>query len=66
MARESRRSGRVFVALLMAAVAVVAFLAGVLTERMRFDGKRDEMLRRYNRALEQHRQQIMQSEKAQP
>jgi hypothetical protein len=56
----------VFVALLMAAVAVVAFLAGVLTERMRFDGKRDEMLRRYNRALEQHRQQIMQSEKAQP
>jgi hypothetical protein len=66
MARESRRSGRVFVALLMAAVAVVAFLAGVLTERMRFDGKRDEMLRRYDRALKQHQQQIMQSEKAQP
>jgi hypothetical protein len=66
MAGESRWSRRVFVALLIVAVAAVAFLSGVLTERMRFDGKRDEMLRRYDRALKQHQQQIMQSEKAQP
>lgn len=63
---DSARWRRVFGILVVLLVAVVAFLAGVLTERMRFDMKRDDMLKRYDRALKLHQQQIMQSEKAKP
>lgn len=42
---------------------VVAFWAGVLVERLRFDSQRTDMLRRYDEALRQHREQIMESEK---
>jgi len=37
--------------------------AGMLVERLRFDFQRNDMLRRYDKALREHREQIMQSEK---
>ena len=60
------RAGWVLRALIAAAVVVVAFLAGVLAERLRFDVERREMLKRYDRALRQHQEQIMQSERQSP
>jgi hypothetical protein len=50
-------------ALAVVAALVLAFFAGVLFERLRFDAQRTDMLRRYDRALRQHQEQIMQSEK---
>jgi len=49
--------------LALVAALVLAFFAGVLFERLRFDAQRTDMLRRYDRALRQHQEQIMQSEK---
>ena len=57
------RSGRVLKALAMLGAVTVAFFAGVLAERLRFDARRTDMLRRYDQALRQHQEQIMQSEK---
>ena len=57
------RSGRVLKALALAVVVLAAFFAGVLAERLRFDFQRSDMLRRYDRALREHREQIIQSEK---
>jgi hypothetical protein len=57
-------SARALSALALVAMVVVAFFAGVLVERLRFDAKRSDMLRRYDEALRQHQEQIMQSEKA--
>jgi hypothetical protein len=54
---------RVLKLLALVAALVVAFLSGVLVERLRFDTKRTDMLRRYDQALRQHREQLMQSEK---
>ena len=59
------RSGRVLKALAVLGAVVVAFFAGVLVERLRFDVQRTDMLRRYDQALRQHQEQIMQSEKQQ-
>jgi hypothetical protein len=56
-------SARVLGALALVAVVVVAFFAGVLVERLRFDAKRSDMLRRYDQALRRHQEQLMQSEK---
>ena len=56
-------SRRVLSALALAAARIVAFFAGVLVERSRFDSQRTDMLRRYDQALSQHREQIMESEK---
>ena len=50
-------------ALAVVAALVLAFFAGVLCERLRFDAQRTDMLRRYDRALRQHQEQIMRSEK---
>jgi hypothetical protein len=49
-----------------AAFAVVAmtFFAGMLVERLRLDARREEMLRRYDQVLWEHRDQQMRSEKA--
>ena len=57
------RAGRVLKALAMLGAVVVAFFAGVLVERLRFDVQRTDMLRRYDQALRRHQEQIMQSEK---
>lgn len=51
-------------ALVILAIALAAFLAGMLTERMRFDSRRDAVLQRYDQALKQHQKQIMETEKA--
>jgi hypothetical protein len=60
------RSGRVLRVLVLVVVALAAFLAGVLTERLRFDVERSDMLRRYDRALREHQRQIIQTEKRAP
>ena len=57
------RSGRVLKALAVLGAVVLAFFAGVLVERLRFDVQRTDMLRRYDQALRRHQEQIMQSEK---
>jgi Na+/H+ antiporter NhaB len=46
------------------AVVAMAFLAGMLVERLRLDAKREDMLRRYNQVLQQYRDQQMRSEKS--
>jgi len=58
------RSGRVLTALAVLGAVVVAFFAGVVVERLRFDLQRTDMLRRYDQALRRHQEQIMRSEKA--
>jgi type II secretory pathway pseudopilin PulG len=59
-------SVRVLKGLALVVALVIAFLAGVLVERLRFDSRRTDMLRRYEQALRQHQQQLMQSEKQFP
>jgi Na+/H+ antiporter NhaB len=56
-------SRRVLRGLAALAVLAMAFLAGMLVERLRLDAKREEMLRRYNQVLQQYRDQQMRSEK---
>jgi len=46
-------------------IVVVAFLAGMLVERLQSHAERDDMLRRYDRALKEHRSLIMETEKRQ-
>ena len=46
-------------------IVVVAFLAGMLVERLHSHAERDDMLRRYDRALQEHRSVIMETEKRQ-
>lgn len=46
-------------------IVVVAFLAGMLMERLSFHAERDAMLRRYDRALQEHRSLLMETEKRQ-
>ena len=48
----------------MLAVVAMAFLAGMLVERLRLDARREEMLRRYDQVLRQYREQQMRSEKS--
>jgi len=45
------------------AIVLLAFAAGVATERMRFDAQRGDLLKRWDSALKAHQKQIMQSEK---
>jgi len=45
------------------AVVAMAFLAGMLVERLRLDAQREDMLRRYDQVLRQYREQQMISEK---
>jgi hypothetical protein len=56
-------SERVLRLLVLALVVIVAYLAGILTERLRFDRARSDMLRRYDRALREHQDQIIRAEK---
>lgn len=57
-------SRRVLRGLAALAVLAMAFLAGMLVERLRLDARREEMLRRYDQVLRQYRDQQMRSEKA--
>jgi hypothetical protein len=57
------RSGRVLRVLVLVVIVLAAFLAGVLSERLRFDAERSDVLRRYDRALREHQRQIIQTEK---
>ena len=58
------RSHRVLRGLAVLAVVAMAFLAGMLVERLRLDAKREEMLRRYDQVLQQYREQQMRSEQS--
>ena len=60
---ERTRSRRVLGAVAILLLVLVAFAAGVATERMRFDAQRGDMLKRWDAALKAHQQRIMQSEK---
>jgi len=62
MIRPSRPRG-VLQGLALVVIVLVAFLAGMLVERLSSHAERDAMLRRYNRALEEHRSVIMETEK---
>jgi Na+/H+ antiporter NhaB len=61
---EATRSRRVLRGLAVLAVMAMAFLAGMLVERLRLDARREDMLRRYNQVLQQYRDQQMRSEKS--
>jgi uncharacterized membrane protein YccC len=61
---EATRSRRVLRGLAVLAVMALAFLAGMLVERLRLDARREDMLRRYNQVLQQYRDQQMRSEKS--
>lgn len=64
MLRPSRPRG-VLEGLVLFVLVVVAFLAGMLVERLRSHAERDDMLRRYDRALKEHRSLLMEAEKRQ-
>ncbi len=51
--------------LALVVIVLVAVLAGMLVERLQSHAQRDDMLRRYDRALREHRSLIMESEKRQ-
>ena len=36
-------------------IVLAAFFGGMLVERLRLDAKRDEVIQRYNRVLQEHR-----------
>ncbi|MFI5327310.1 MAG: hypothetical protein ACHQ7H_13815 [Candidatus Rokuibacteriota bacterium] len=60
---ESARARRVFHALILVVAMAVAFLGGMLVERLQFHAERDAMLRRYDQALREHRARVMEAEK---
>lgn len=64
MARPSRPRS-VLEGLALAVIVVVAFLAGMLVERLHSHAERDRMLRRYDQALKEHRSLLMEAEKRQ-
>jgi hypothetical protein len=63
MTYESDRARRVFQALILVVAMAVAFLGGMLVERLQSHAERDAMLRRYDQALREHRARIMEAEK---
>lgn len=65
MSREPARARRVFQALILVMAMAVAFLGGMLVERLQSHAERDAMLRRYDQALREHRARVMEAEKRQ-
>ena len=57
------RSHRVLRGVAVLSLIAMAFLAGMLVERLRLDAQREDMLRRYDQVLRQYREQQMISEK---
>jgi hypothetical protein len=62
--RADTGSHRVLWGLALAVIVLAAFFGGMLVERLRLDAKRDEVIQRYNRVLQEHREQQMRAEKA--
>ena len=65
MSRESPRARRVVQALVLVVAMAIAFLGGMLLERLQAHAERDAMLRRYEQALRDHRLRVMEAEKRQ-
>jgi len=65
MSRESLRARRVVQALVLVVAMAIAFLGGMLVERLQAHAERDAMLRRYEQALRDHRLRVMEAEKRQ-
>jgi hypothetical protein len=65
MTRDPVQARRVFQTLILAVAMAVAFLGGMLVERLQFHAERDAMLRRYDQALREHRARVMEAEKRQ-
>lgn len=63
LARPSR-SGRVLRLVALLAALTVAYFAGVLTERLRFDAHRNAVIQKYDKALRDYHEQKMRVEKA--
>ncbi len=59
------KSTRVLKGLALVVVVIVTFFAGMLVERLLYHAQRDEMLRRYNKALHDYQERLMQAEKQQ-
>ncbi len=58
------RSRKILGLLAFLTALVVAYFAGVLTERLRFDAQRQTVIQKYDKALKVWRDQQMQAEKA--
>lgn len=65
MTRDPTQARRVFQALILVVAMAVAFLGGMLVERLQGHAERDAMLRRYDQALREHRARVMEAEKRQ-
>jgi len=63
MTRDTARARRVFQALILVVAMTVAFLGGMLVERLQFHAERDAMLKRYDQALREYRARVMEAEK---
>jgi hypothetical protein len=58
-------STRVLKGLALVFAVLAAFFSGMLVERLQFHAQRDEMLSRYNKALHDYQERLMQAEKQQ-
>ncbi len=58
------RSRKVLGLLAFLTALVVAYFAGILTERLRFDAQRQTVIQKYDKALKAWRDQQMQAEKS--
>ena len=58
------RLGRALRLVALLAALTVAYFAGVLTERLRFDAQRNAVIQKYDKALRDYHEQQMRVEKA--
>ena len=58
------RLGRALRLVALLAALTVAYFAGVLTERLRFDAQRNAVIQKYDKALRDYHEQQMKVEKA--
>ena len=61
--KMASRLGNALRLLALLVALVVAYFAGVLTERVRFDAKRQDVIKRYDKALKAWQEYQMQAEK---
>ncbi|HEY5989165.1 MAG TPA: hypothetical protein VIV12_22710 [Streptosporangiaceae bacterium] len=64
-AAAASNSTRVLKGLALVFAVLAAFFGGMLVERLQFHAQRDEMLSRYNKALHDYQERLMQAEKQQ-